>query len=156
MTVLTILGSIAAIVVAVITIWNTAPVGRLRVRVHRAIEERRGRRHLAKEVASFASEPALIEIEDRFSELVTAYESHRIPRDLADLWSRVFRLAGESPMGRPFRYGTVAVHRDMNAMMIQRGQDSITGQEWLDAHRIPPPPRSAVRAPSSPLSVIKD
>ena len=105
MTVLTILGSVAAISVAVITIWNTAPVSRQRARIQRAIRDRLKRRQLATEVESFASEPALIEIEDRFSDLMTVYESKRIPRDLAALWGEVLRLARESPVGLPFRYG---------------------------------------------------
>lgn len=156
MTVLTILGSVAAISVAVITIWNTAPVSRQRARIRGAIRGRRKQRQLAKEVASFASEPALIEFEDRFDELVTAYQAKQIPRDLADLWSRVSRLARESPIGPPFRYRALVVHRDMNVMTIQKGSDSITGQEWLDPYRIPPPPLSAVKAPRSPLPVVRD
>lgn len=137
MTVLTILGSVAAIIVAAIAIWNTAPVSRQRVRMQRVIQERRERRQLAHEVASFASEPVLIEIEDRFDELVTAFESKQIPDDLIALWAHTFRLTGESPVGRPFRYGTLVVHRDRNAMTVQRGSDSITGQEWFDPYRIP-------------------
>lgn len=70
---LTILGSVAAIIVAVLTIWNTAPVSRQWLRVQRAIRECQARTQLAKQAATLASEPALVEFEDRFDELLKAY-----------------------------------------------------------------------------------
>ena len=156
MTVLAVLGCVAAIIVPVITIWNTAPVSRQRVRIKRAIQERREGRQSAQEVASFASEPALFEIGGRFGDLVTMCESKQIPRDLAELWSQVFRMAGESPVDHAFRYGELVVHRDLNVMSVQQGSCSITGQEWLDPYRIPPRPRSAVKPSISPIPVVKD
>ena len=155
MAVVAILGSVAAAVVAVITVWNTTTVSGQRLRVQRAVRVRRERKELARQIASFAAEPALVEFEDRLDELVDAYAAKQIPHDLAALWSQVFRLAGASPVGRPFQYGVLVVHRDMNAMTIRRGSDSMTGLDWLDPYRIPPPPLSAVKPSASPIPVIK-
>ena len=71
MTVLAVLGYLAAIIGAVITIQKTAPVSRQRDRIQRAIRDRRKQRQLAKEVGSFAPEPALIDVYDRIIELAT-------------------------------------------------------------------------------------
>ncbi len=68
MTVLAILGYVAAIVVAVITIWNTATVGCLRLGVWGALYARRERRRQTESIKRFAAEPAMVEIEDRFEE----------------------------------------------------------------------------------------
>lgn len=83
------------------------------------------------------------------------HESKRILHDLADLWSRVCRLAKESLVGLASRYGPLVVHQDMTAMTIRRGSDSITRQEWLDPYRIPPPRRSAIVHSSSRLPGVK-
>ena len=156
MTVLVILASVAAIAVAVITIWNAAAVSQQRLRVQRAIRERRVRKQLVEQTTSFASEPTLVEFEDRFDELLKAYEAKRLPGDLAALWARAFRLAGESPVGTPFRYGALVVHRDMNAMTVRKGSASITGGERLKVYPIPLSPRSAIQSSSSAIPVVKD
>jgi len=155
-TALTILGSVAAIVVAVITIWNTTTVSAQRLRAQRAIRARREREELAKQKDRFAAEPALVEFEARFDELAEAYESKQVPHDLRVLWAQVFQLARESPLGPPFRYGALEVHRDMNAMTVRKGAASITGRDWLEVYPIPVAPRSAVNLPSAPIPVIKD
>lgn len=153
---LTILGSVAAIIVAVITIWNTTLVSRQRLRFQRAVRVRRERNALVRQIADFTAEPALVELENRFDELVDACAAKQVSCDLAVLWAQVFRLAGASPVGRPFQYGVLVVHRDMNAMTVRRGSHSITGQEWLDPYRIPPPPLSAVKLSSSAILVVRD
>lgn len=156
MTALTILGSVAAIVVAVITIWNTTTVSAQRRRIHGAIRSRRECIELAKRTDRFAAEPALIEFEVRFDELADAYESKQVPHDLRVLWAQVFQLARESPLGPPFRYRALEVHRDMNAMTVRKGVASVTGREWLEVCPIPLAPRSAIHSPSAPIPAIKD
>jgi len=154
--ILTILGSVAAIIVAVITVWNTATIGGQRRRIQGAVRARRERRALARQKARFASEPALVEFEARFDELADAYEAKQLPHDLRVLWGQVFRLAGESPVGRPFRYGALEVHQGMNAMTVRTGSRSITGRDWLEVYPIPLAPRSATSPPSAPIPSIKD
>ncbi|MCY4618408.1 MAG: hypothetical protein OXD50_07635 [Chloroflexi bacterium] len=156
MTVVVILASLGAIVVALITMWNTVPIGRQRLRFQRAIRARRVGKELAKRTDRFASEPVLVEFEDRFDELIEAYEAKQLPHDLRVLWAQLFRLADESPVGRPFRYGALEVHRDMNAMTVRKGSASITGRDWLQVYPIPVSPPSAVNPPSAPIPVIKD
>lgn len=156
MTVLVILASAAAIVVALITIWNTAPVSRERLGFQRALRSRRERRELEKRIDGFAAEPSLIEFEARFDELVDAYQAKRIPRELGVLWAQVFRLAGESPVGRPFQHGTLEIHQEMVVMTVRKGSASITGRDWLEVYSIPVPPRSSINPPSAPIPVIKD
>ena len=63
-----------------------------------------------RQIAGFAAEPALVEFEDRFAELAEAYEAKQVPRDLAVLWTQVFRLAGAYPVGRPSQYGVLVVY----------------------------------------------
>ena len=154
MTVLTILGSVAAITVAVITIWNTATVSRLRVKLQVAGRARRERKRQAESIEHFAAKPALREIHDRFDELHKAYTSRDVPHDLRALWAKAFRLAGESPVRTPFQFGELVFHRDMGAMTIRKGPASITGREELDPLRIPPPPHSAIAIPHPSVSVI--
>ena len=156
MTLLTILGSVAAIIVAVITVWNTTTVSRQRRRIADALRTRRERKALAREVASFAAEPALVEFEARFDELAEAYEAKQIPHELRVLWAQVFRLAGESPVGRPFRYRALEVHQEMIAMTVRKGGRSITGRERLEVHSIPLAPRSATNPPAGPILSIKN
>ncbi|MDE2893749.1 MAG: hypothetical protein OXN86_14745 [Chloroflexota bacterium] len=156
MTVLVVLGSVGATIVALITIWNTAPVSRQRFRLQRAVRARRERNEVANQIDLFATEPALIELEARFDELADAYEAKQIPHDLGVLWAQVFRLAGKSPVGRPFRYGALEVHQEMIAMTVRNGSQSITGREWLEVYPIPVSPRSAVNPPSVPIPAIKD
>ncbi len=156
MTVLVILASIGAIVVALITIWNTAPVSRQRFRVHHAIRARRDEKELERRKDRFASEPALVEFEARFDELVEAYQAKQIPHDLRVLWDQVFRLAGESPVGRPFQYGALEVHQEMIVMTVRKGSASITGRDRLEVYPIPVAPRSAVNRLSAPIPVIKN
>lgn len=151
-----ILASVSAIIVAAITVWNTNTVSRQRRRAQRAVRERRERRELSKQKKSFASEPALVEFEDRFNELADAYEVKQIPRDLVALWGQVFRLAGDSPVGCPFRYGALEVHQEMIAMTVRKGSRSITSREWLEVYPIPLAPRSAIKPSSAPIPVIKD
>ena len=154
MTVLAILGYVAAIVVAVITIWNTATISRLRLRVRTALYARRERKQLAERIKRFAAEPALVEIEDRFDELHKAFESRDVPFDLRGLWAKVFRLAGRAPVKPPFQYGELVLHWDMSAMTIRKGAASITGWEELDPLRIPPPPYSATAVNPPPVPVV--
>lgn len=151
MTVLAILGYVAAIVVAVITIWNTATVSRMRLRVRGAgaLYARRERKRQTENTRRFAAEPAMVEIEERFDELRKAFESRDVPFDLRVLWAKVFRLIGRAPVKPPFQYGELVIHWDMNAMTIQKGDASITGWAELDPLRIPPPPYSAM-APTLP------
>ncbi len=156
MTVLTILGSLAAIIVAVITIWNTTSVSHQRAKVQTAIQDWRSRKLLAKQIDCHRAEPALLELEHQFDALSRAYHDKDVPDDLARLWATVFRLAGQAPLGTPFKYGSLEVHRDVNSMTIRKGSDSITGTDWLDPLRIPLPPRSAVKPPNSPIAVVKD
>jgi len=155
-TLLGILGSVAAIIVAVITVWNTTTVSRQRRRIAGALRARRERRALARQVASFAIEPALVEFQARFDELADAYEAKQIPHDLLVLWAEVFRLAGESPVGRSFRYGALEVHQEMIAMTVRKGGRSITGRDWLEVYPIPLAPRSATNPPAAPIPAIKD
>ena len=155
-TVLTILGSVGALIVALITVWNTATVSRHRLRLRHAVRARRERRELARRVASFASEPALIEFEARFDEIAEAYQAKQIPHDLRVLWGQVFRLAGESPFGRPFRYGPLEVHQDMNAMTVRNGFRSITGRDWLEGYPLPLSTRSTTKPSDAPIRSIKD
>lgn len=154
MTVLAILGYAAAIVVAVITIWNTATVSRLRLRVRASLYARRERKRLTERIKRFAAESALIEIEDRFDELHSAYVSRDVPYDLRVLWTKAFWLAGKAPVGPPFRYGALEFHWDMSAMTIRKGSASITGRDELDPLRIPPPPHSAMAVNPPPVPVI--
>ena len=156
MTVLVILASVAAIVVALITIWNTAPISRERLRVQRSIRARRDEKELEERKDLFASEPALIEFEARFDELADACEAKQIPHDLRVLWARVFRLAGDSPVGRPFQYGTLEVHQEMIAMTVRKGSRSITGRDWLEVYPIPLAPRSATKPSGAPIPSIKN
>ena len=156
MTVLAILGYVAAIVVAVITIWNTATVSRLRLRVRVVLYARRERKLQAESTRRFAVEPALVEIEGRFDELREAFEARDVPFDLRVLWAKVFRLIGRAPVKPPFQYGELVIHWDMSAMTIRKGDASITGWEELDPLRIPPPPYSAMAMPSPPTSVVKN
>ncbi|MYD88230.1 MAG: hypothetical protein F4152_01305 [Dehalococcoidia bacterium] len=149
MTVLAILGYVAAILVALITIWNTATVGRLRLGVRVALHNRRERRRQMKSARRFAAEPAMVEMEERFDELHRAFESRDVPFDLRLLWAKVFRLAGRAPIKPPFQYGELVIHWDMSAMTIRKGAASITGWEELDPLRNPPPPHSAM-APTLP------
>ena len=155
MTVLTILGSVAAIIVAVVTIWNTATFSRLRLRVRAARHARRERKRQAENIQHFAAEPALREIHDRFDELHSAYVSRDMPHDLRVLWTKAFRLAGKTPVGPPFRYRALEFHCDMTAMTIRKGSASITGREELDPLRIPPPPHSAIARTPPSLPVIE-
>ncbi len=155
MTVLAILGSVAAIVVAVITTWNTATVSRLRLRGWVALHARHERERQAESIKRFAAEPAMVEIEDRFDELRQAFESRDVPFDLRVLWAGVFRLAGRAPVKPPFQYGELVFHWDLSAMTIRKGSASITGREQLDPLRIPPPPYSAVTMPRPPVVVVK-
>lgn len=111
---------------------------------------------MANQIDLFATEPALIELEARFDELADAYEAKQIPHDLGVLWAQVFRLAGKSPAGRPFRYGALEVHQEMIAMTVRNGSRSITGREWLEVYPIPVSPHSAVNPPGAPISAIKD
>ena len=156
MTGLVILASVAAIVVALITIWNTAPITRQRLRIQRSIRTRRDEKELEKRKDRFASEPALIEFEARFDELADACETKEIPHDLRVLWARVFHLTVDSPVGRPFRYGALEVHQEMIAMTVRKGSRSITGRDRLEVHSIPLAPRSATNPPSAPIPPIKD
>jgi len=149
MTILAILGYVAAIVVAVMTIWNTATVSRLRLRVRVALHNRRERRRQMESIKSFAAEPAMVEIEDRFDELCKAFESRDVPFDLRVLWAKVFRLVARAPVNPPLQYGELVIHWDMSAMTIRKGAASVTGWEELDPLRIPPPPHSAM-APTLP------
>ena len=154
MAVLVILASVAAIVVALIAIWNTAPISRQRLRIQRSIRARRDERELENRKYRFASEPALIEFEARFDELADACEAKQIPHDLRVLWARVFRLAGDSPVGRPFQYGALEVHQEMIAMTARKGARSITGRESLEVYPIPLAPRSATKASRTPIPSI--
>ncbi len=156
MTVLTILGSIAAIVVAVITIWNTNTASRQRQRIQRAFEERRARRRLEQQVEHFRTQPALVQLEQRFDELHAAYTARSVPHDLAQLWSRVFVLSRESPLGTPFKYGALELHRNAGAMTVRKGPSSITGSDRLGPFRIPLAPQSAVKPGPEPIPVIKE
>ncbi len=155
MTVLAILGYVAAIVVAVITIWNTATVSRLRLRIRVALHARRDRKHQTESTKRFAAEPAMVEMEERFDDLHKAFEARDVPFDLRVLWAKVFRLADRAPVKPPFQYGELVIHWDMSAMTIRKGAASITGREELDALRIPPPPHSAIAMPGLPISVVK-
>lgn len=154
MTVLAILGYVAAIVVAIITIWNTATVSRLRLRVRSARDASREQKQLTESIKRFAAEPAMVEIEDRFDELRKAFESRDVPVDLKVLWAKVSRLAGRAPVNPPFQYGDLVFHWDMSAMTIRKGAASITGWEELDPLRIPPPPYSATARPAPSVPVI--
>ncbi len=156
MTVLTILGSIAAIVVAVITIWNADSASRQRQRMQHAVQERRARRRLEQRVEHYRTQPVLVELEQRFAELHAAYSARSVPTDLALLWSRVFVVSRESPLGTPFRYGALELHRNAGAMTVRNGPSSITGSDRLDPFRIPLPPQSAVKPGSEPIAVIKE
>ena len=156
MTALVVLASVAAIVVALITIWNTATVSTQRLRLQRAVRRLRERRELEKRKDSFASEPALIEFEARFDELVEAFQAKELPHDLRVLWAQVFRLAGASPLGPPFCYGALEIHRAMNAMTVRKGEASVTGREWLDVYPIPLAPMSATNPSDTPIPAIKD
>ena len=140
MTEITVLGSAAAIIVAVITIWNTAPVRGLSLRIRVAVLTRRARKAQRERVERFAAEPRLQEIEDRFDELVAAYRAKSIPDCLGALWSDVYRLAGAAPVGAPFQYGTLVIHRDMGVITIERGPVSITGGVVLNPRLIRPRP----------------
>ena len=154
MTVLAILGYVAAIVVAIITIWNTATASRLRLRVRAALYARSERKQLTERIKGFAAEPALVEIEDRFDELHSAYISRDVPYDLRILWTKTFWLAGKAPVGPPFRYGALELHWDPSAMTVRKGAASITGWEELDPLKIPPPPHSAMAVNPPPVPVI--
>ena len=156
MTLLAILVSVAGITVAALRVWNTTPVSNQRLRLRRAVRARRERRELENRIASFASEPALIDFEARYDELWEAYGAKQIPDELRVLWAQVFQLAGESPVGRPFQYGPLAVHQEVFAMTVRKGSASITGRDWLEDVPIPAPPRSAVNPPSAPIPVIKE
>lgn len=156
MTVLAILASVAAIVVALITIWNTAPIGRQRLRVQRSIRARRDEMELEKRKDRFASEPTLIEFEARFDELADACEAKQIPRDLRVLWAWLFSLAGDSPVGQQIQYGALEVHQEMIAMTARKGARSITGREWLEVYPIPLAQRSATKPSSARVPSIKD
>ena len=127
-----------------------------RLRLQRAVRARSDRKELENRIASFASEPALVEFEARFDELLEAYQAKQIPDELRVLWAQVFRLAGESPVGRPFRYGPLVVHQEVFAMTVRKGSASITGRDWLEVVPIPAPPRSAVNPPSAPIPVIRE
>lgn len=155
MTVLTILGSIAAIIVAVITIWNTDTASRQRQRIQHALEARRANRHLEQRVEHYRTQPVLVELEERFAELHAAYSAKSVPHDLAQLWSRAFVVSRESPLGTPFRYGALELHQSQGAMTIRRGADSITGFDRLDPLHIPPSPRSVDNTGATPIPVIK-
>ena len=155
MTVLAILGYVAAIVVAVITIWNTATISRLRLRARAALYARGERKRQTESVKRFAAEPAMVGIENRFDELHKAFESKNVPFDLRVLWAKVFRLVGRAPVKPPFQYGELVFHWDLSAMTIRKGAASITGWEELDPLRIPPPPYSAVTMPRPPIVVVE-
>lgn len=156
MTVLAILGSVAAIIVAMIRIWNTDTVSGQRYRAQCAVRDRRERKALRKRIEIFASEPALVQSEARFNDLVEAYEAKRIPHDLRLLWAQVFRLAGVSPVGRPLQYGALEVHQEMIAMTVRKGSASVTGREWLEVHPISLSPRLAIKPSNAPIPVIKE
>ena len=153
---LVILASVAAIVVALITIWNTAPISRQRLRLQRSIRARRDEEELEERKDRFASEPALIEFEARFDELADACEAKQIPHDLRVLWARVFRLAGDSPVGRPFQYGALELHQEMIAMTVRKGSRSITGRDRLEVYPIPLAPCSATKPSVATIPSIKD
>ena len=158
MTVLTIVGSVAAIIVAVITIWNTATVSRVHIKIQAERRARHVRKRQSESIKRFAAEPALAEIADRFDELHDAYTSKDVPYDLRVVWNKVFRLVGKAPVTLPFQYGTLVFHWDMSAMNIRKGSASITGREELDPLRIPPPPHSAIARtlPSMPVIPTND
>ena len=156
MTVLTILASIAAIIVCVIAVWNTNTASRQRQRIQQALEARRARRRSEQQVEHYRTQPALVELEQRFDELHSAYSARSVPYDLAQLWSRVFVLSRESPLGTPFRYGALELHRNAGAMTVRKGPASITGSDRLDPFRSPLAPQSAVKPGSAPIPVIKE
>ena len=156
MTVLTILASIAAIIVCVIAVSNTEGAGRGRRTIRSRFARWRERRRLQQEIQRFRAEPALAEVERRFDDLLEACETKHVPPDLAALWAALFALARTSPVGTPFRYGSLELHQNQGAMTIRRGADSITGSDRLDPMRIPPPPRTAVNQGAPPIAVIKE
>ena len=147
---------IAAIVVAVITIWNTNTVSRQRQRVQHAFEACQARRRLEQSVERYRTQPVLVELEQRFDELHAAYSARSVPHDLAQLWLRVFVLSRESPLGTPFRYGALELHRNTGTMTVRKGPATITGSNRLDPFRIPLAPQSAVKPGSAPIPVIKE
>ena len=156
MTVLTILASIAAIIVCVIVVWNTEAAGRGRRTIRSRFQRWRECRSHQLEVERFRTEPALLELERRFDDLLEAREAKHIPPDLAALWAALFALARTSPVGTPFQYGSLQLHQNQAAMTIRRGADLITGSDRLDPLRIPAPPRSAVDTGTAPIAVIKE
>ena len=151
-----ILDSVAAIIVAVIMIRSTAPVSRQRLRAQRGVRVRQELGELAQRVGRFRSEPALVEFEARYDELAGAYQTKETPFDLGALWVQVFRVVGETPLGTPFRFGALEVHRDMNAMTVRKGSRTITGRVRLEAHPIPSSPRSAMKPSGAPIPTIKE
>ena len=155
MTVLTILGSIAAIIVCVVTVWNTEGARRGRRAVRSRFQRWRESRRLQQEIERFRVEPALVEVERRFDDLLDAREAKHVPPDLVALWAALFALARTSPVGTPFQYGALELHQNPGAMTIRRGADSITGNDRLNPMRIPLPPRSAVNHGATPIPVIK-
>ena len=156
MTVLTILASIAAIVVCVIAVWNTKGAGRGRRAIRFRFGRWRERRCRRQEIERFRAEPALAKVERRYDDLLEACEAKHVPPDLAALWAELFAVARTSPVGTPFRYGALELHQNQGAMTIRRGADSITGTDRLDPLRIPPPPRTAVDTGVAPIEVIKE
>ena len=146
MTVLTILASVAAIIVCVIAVWHTEPSGRGRQAIRSRFGRWRERRRLRQEIERFRAEPALARVERRYDDLLEACETKRVPAGLAALWAELFALARTSPVGTPFQYGALELHQNQGAMTIRRGADLITGADRLDPLRIPPPPRSAVNS----------
>ena len=155
MTILTILGSIAAIIVCVVTVWNTEGAGRGRRAVRSRFQRWRERRRLQQDIERFRAEPALVELERRYDDLLEACKAKHVPPDLGALWAALFALARTSPVGPPFRYGALELHQNHGAMTIRRGADSITGSDRLNPMRIPLPPRSAVNHGATPIAVIK-
>ena len=147
MTVLTILGSVAAIIVAVVTIWNTATFSRLRLRVRAARHARRERKRQAESIKRFGADPALREIEDRFDELHDAYTSKDVPYELRVVWTKVFRLAGEAPVRPPFQYRALV----LQSARVSLGHERSDHLERLRLNHGPGRTRPTEDSPTAPL-----